>query len=198
MSNEIDALIARVIDWDTPAEEALIAAGPAGARRVFDLHYGKATLTVKPKATNHSMLVDGWAAVLYIAATVLPEEFLTRLPRHIGTTEIGILGDIDDPRATDILCRQARHRDWLHRSNAISALAKHPGAASRAAIERALGDRELLVRSQAIAIIAESDPSRGVTLYEALAREPRLSPLMRRGTQSALSALRERLRDVDG
>lgn len=190
MGDGIDAMIAKVLDWEPGAEEALVAAGPEGAKRFFDLYYGRARARLTTKATGRE-LVDGWSAALHLAASVATEEFLSQLPRSISTTEIGILGDIDDPRATEVLCGQAKHEDFLHRVNAVRALAKHTGPASRQAIESAVVDHDLVVRSEAVHAIADSDPSRGITLYEALLNEPSLTPLLRQEAQWALSYLYE-------
>ncbi|MEU8007904.1 HEAT repeat domain-containing protein [Catellatospora sp. NPDC049111] len=192
MNDGLDAVIVKVLDWEPRADEALIAAGLTGARRVFDLYYGRARANLVTKATGRE-LGDGWSAALHIAASVAPEEFLARLPSRVGTTEIVILGDIDDPRATRILCEQARHKDFLHRVNAVRALAKHTGPASREAVEQALADEDLVVRSAAIRCVADADadPSRGTTLYEAFLAEPRLTPLLRQEARWALSYLRE-------
>jgi HEAT repeat protein len=192
MNDDIDALIAKVIDWDTAApEEALIAIGPAAAKRVFDLYYGQAHAKIPTKVTNARLLMDGWSAALNVAASIAPEEFLSRLRRKVDLTEIGILGHIDDPRATKILCAQLKDKDWLHRANALSALAEHSGPEVRQAFERALDDPHGLIRSQAIEFIAESDPERGIMLYEAYLRDPGLSPLLRQGAENALSRLRD-------
>ncbi|GAA1416285.1 HEAT repeat domain-containing protein [Catellatospora coxensis] len=190
MDDGLDAVIARVLDWEPGADEALIAAGPTGAKRVFDLYYGRARANLVTKATGRE-LVDCWSAALHIAASVAPEEFLAQLPSRVGTTEILILGDVDDPRATQILCEQARHKDFLHRVNAVRALAKHSGPASREAVEQALADKNLVVRSAAIRCVADADPGRGTTLYEAFLEEPRLTPLLRQEARWALSYLRE-------
>jgi hypothetical protein len=190
MNDGLDAVIAKVLDWEPGADEALIAAGPTGAKRVFDLYYGRASANLVTKATGRE-LGDGWSAALHIAASVAPEEFLAQLPSRVGTTEIVILGDINDPRATHILCEQARHKDFLHRVNAVRALAKHTGPASREAVEQALADEDLVVRSAAIRCVADADPRRGTTLYEAFLAEPRLTPLLRQEARWALSHLRE-------
>ncbi|MFI2710184.1 HEAT repeat domain-containing protein [Micromonospora sp. NPDC018662] len=189
MSDGLDAVIAKVLDWEPGADEALIAAGPTGARRVFDLYYGKVRANLVTRATGRE-LGDGWSAALHVAALIAPEEFLAQMPSRVGTTEIVILGDINDPRATHILCEQARHKDFLHRVNAVRALAKHTGPASRAAVEQALADEDLVVRSAAIRCVADTDPSRGRTLYEAFLEEPRLTPLLRQEAGWALSYLR--------
>ncbi|MEU1843188.1 HEAT repeat domain-containing protein [Micromonospora sediminicola] len=190
MIDGLDAVIARVLDWEPGADEALIAAGPPGARRVFDLYYGRAAANLATSATGRE-LGDGWSAALHIAALVAPEEFLAQMPSRVGTTEVVILGDINDPRATRILCEQARHEDFLHRVNAVRALAKHTGPASREAVEQALADVDLVVRSAAIRCVADTDPSRGRTLYEAFLEEPSLTPLLRQEARRALSYLRE-------
>jgi hypothetical protein len=190
MNDGLDTVIAKVLDWVTGADEALIAAGPTGAKRVFDLYYGRARAGLVTKATGRE-LGDGWSAALHIAASVAPGEFLAQLPTRVGITEIVILGDINDPRATHILCEQARHKDFLHRVNAIKALAKHTGPASRQAVEQALADENLVVRGAAIRCVADTDPSRGTTLYEEFMAEPRLTPLLRQETRWALSYLRE-------
>ncbi|MEV4418192.1 HEAT repeat domain-containing protein [Catellatospora sp. NPDC049609] len=190
MNDGLDAVIAKVLDWEPGADEALIAAGPTGAKRVFDLYYGRAKANLATKATGRE-LVDSWSAALHIAASVAPEEFLAQLTSRVGTTEIVILGDIDDPRATHILCEQARHEDFLHRVNAVRALAKHTGPASREAVEQALADENLVVRSAAIRCVADAEPSRGTTLYEAFLQQPHLTPLLRQQTLWALSYLRK-------
>ncbi|PTA43724.1 HEAT repeat domain-containing protein [Micromonospora sp. RP3T] len=189
MIEALDAVIAKVLDWAPGADQALIAAGPTGARRVFDLYYGRATANLVTRATGRE-LGDGWSAALHIAASIAPEEFLARMPSRVGTTEIVILGDVNDPRATHILCEQARHQDFLHRVNAVRALAKHTGPASRAAVEQALADEDLVVRSAAIRCVADADPGRGRALYEAFLAEPRLTPLLRQEARKALSHLR--------
>lgn len=186
----IDATIAKVLDWVPGAEEALAAAGPAGAERVFDLYYGRAKVHLITRAAGRE-LVDGWSNALHIAALVSPGEFLAQLPHSIGTTEIVILGDIHDPRATRILCEQVRHKDFLHRFNAVRALAKHTSPGGREAIESALGDPELVVRSAAIRAVADADPSRGIRLYEGLLHSPGITPLLRQEAHWALSFLRE-------
>ncbi|KAB1162386.1 HEAT repeat domain-containing protein [Micromonospora sp. DT46] len=190
MNDGLDAVIVKVLDGEPGADEALIAAGPTGAKRVFDLYYGTARANLVTKSTGRE-LGDSWSAALHIAASVAPEEFLAQLPNRVGTTDIVILGDINDPRATHILCEQARHKDFLHRVNAVRALAKHTGPASREAVEQALADENLVVRSAAIRCVADTDPSRGTTLYEAFLAEPRLTPLLRQEARWSLSYLRE-------
>lgn len=190
MSDGIDAAIVKVLDWEPEGENALIAAGPAGAERVFDRYYGKAEAALNTKARGRE-LVDGWSAALHIAASIAPEAFLARLPRDIGVTEIVILGGIDDPRATAVLCEQAAHEDYVHRCNAVKALAEHSSPAAREAIERVLGDRDLVARSAAIRAVADSDPERGIALYEAFLGEPGLTPLLKQESRWALSYLRK-------
>ncbi|MDI1461015.1 HEAT repeat domain-containing protein [Catellatospora sp. KI3] len=190
MSDGVDGVIARVLDWEPGAEKALIAAGRKGARRVFDLYYGRAKTRLVAKATGRE-LVDGWSAALHVAATLAPEEFLARLPGRVGTTEIVILGDIDDSRATDILREQAEHEDFLHRVNAVRALAKHTAPESREAVEKVLADQDLVVRSAAIRCVADRDPGRGIALYEAFLRESGLTPLLGQEARWVLSYLRE-------
>jgi HEAT repeat protein len=73
----------------------------------------------------------------------------------------------------------------------VKALAKHAGPAAREAIEGALDDQNLVVRSAAIWGIADSDPIRGIALYEQLATAPGITPLLRQEAQSALSDLRQ-------
>src|SRR5687768_13628494 len=114
VTDNVDAVIAKVLDWEPKAEDALIAAGPNGAKRVFDLYYGRAQAHLITSASGRE-LVDGWSAALHIAASVAPEQFLAQLTGDISTTEIVILGGINDPRATKILCEQAKHKDFLHR-----------------------------------------------------------------------------------
>ncbi|WP_030144399.1 HEAT repeat domain-containing protein [Glycomyces sp. NRRL B-16210] len=193
MNEGVDAAIVKVLDWEPDGEQALIAAGPAGAERVFDLYYGRAKASLDTKARGRD-LVDGWSAALHIAATVAPEAFLARLKGDVGITEVVILGGIDDPRATAVLCEQAAHEDYVHRYNAVKALAGHSNPKAREAIESALGDRDLVVRSAAIRAVADTDPDRGVTLYEAFLREPDLTPLLRQESQWALSYLRKHSR----
>ncbi|GAA2364785.1 hypothetical protein Cme02nite_32470 [Catellatospora methionotrophica] len=190
MTDSLDAAIAAALDWEPHAEDTLRAAGLPGAMRVFDLYYGRAKARLVTRANGRD-LVDGWSAVLHLAASIAPEQFLAQLPRRVGTTEIVILGDIDDPRATKILREQARHPDFLHRCNAVRALATHTDPKARKAIEGALRDPHLVVRSYAIRAVADADPGRGITLYEAQLQEPGLTPLLRQEAQWALSYLRD-------
>jgi len=103
---------------------------------------------------------------------------------------LAILGDVDDPRATTILCGHVEDENWLSRYNAIAALRRRNDTASRPCIERALGDLNLVVRAEAIKAISRWDANRALSLYQQLLDAEGLTPLLRSEAHAAIGDLR--------
>jgi len=57
----------------------------------------------------------------------------------MSLTLLAILGDIDDPRATTILCEHIKDEEWLSRWNAVGSLGRlaRPSATSGLGYQRA-------------------------------------------------------------
>lgn len=103
---------------------------------------------------------------------------------------LAILADVDDPRATTILCAHVDDENWLSRYNAVAALRRRNDTASRPCIERALGDVSLVVRTEAVKAISRWNPDRAISLYEELLDAEGLTPLLRTEAQAAIGDLR--------
>jgi len=108
----------------------------------------------------------------------------------MSLTLLAILGDIDDPRATTILCEHIKDEEWLSRWNAVGSLGRRNDATSRQCIERALDDPHLVVRSAAIKGISRWDGDRAISLYEELLEAEGLTPLLRSEARAAIGDLR--------
>ncbi|MBV1850727.1 HEAT repeat domain-containing protein [Catellatospora tritici] len=192
MYEEIDAALSAFMATydDETARAALVATGPAGAQRVFDLYYGGGDGHIAPGVRDRSR-GDAWSSALWVAATMDPAQYLARLPRKISTTHLVILGDVDDPRAVEILCEHSGHRDYLHRCNAVRSLAKHHDVPrARAAVLAALKDHEPVVRASACRALSTWDPAAAIIEYETLRRSADLTPLLRQEADGALRDLR--------
>lgn len=133
---------------------------------------------------------DGPAA-LSVVATAAPAAFIDGITgKDLSLPMLAILADVGDPRATTILCAHADDENWLSRYNAVASLRRRNDAVSRPCIERALGDVNLVVRTEAIKAISRWDPNRAVSLYEELLDAEGLTPLLRTEAYAAIGDLR--------
>jgi HEAT repeat protein len=193
-SGSVDAAIARYLQrQDDASAAALAATGPAGAQRVVGIWYG----TERPLEDNPIAgaagrdALDRWAATLAVVARAAPETFMDLIAgKKTDTLLLAILGYVDDPRATAILCRHASDPDSLLRYNAVRALGRSNDPAARPCVERALGDDDLVVRNAAIEAISSRDPARAIELYQELLDAEGLTPVLRREVRSAIRELR--------
>lgn len=174
------------------SEAALAATGRDGLDRMIDLWFGRSSerLSTVDGPTGKEA-VDAQAAALSVVARSNPAAFVDAVESEdISIAILAILGDVDDPRVTDILCAHLADDDWLLRYNAVSSLSRRHEEASRLCIERALADSHLVVRDKAIEAIIRWDPKRAIGLYEELLRADGLTPLLRGKAESALAKLR--------
>jgi hypothetical protein len=190
-----DAINQYLSRLDAEAERRLAATGPAGLDRVLDLWFGGPgrPLTETEDAPRGRDGVDAWGALLGAVARANPAAFVDAIEhRQMSITLLAILGDVDDPRATTILCATLDDEDWLHRSNAVTSLARRHDAAATACLVRALADEEPVVRAHAAEAVLRSDPARAVACLEELQARDDLTPLLRTRVEAAL---RDRLSD---
>ncbi len=134
---------------------------------------------------------DRWSAALSVVAVAAPSAFMDAIAgKEMNVTLLSILGGVDDPRATAILCQHVADKDWLCRYNSVSALGRCNDAAARPCIERALSDPHLVVRAAAIKAVSRWDADRAVTLYEQLLDADGLTPLLRAEARVAIGDVR--------
>ncbi len=68
---------------------------------------------------------EGRKGAIGVVARASPGWYLDWLARREpGTLDLVILGDVDDPRAGDVLRAALDHPDWLHRHHAGESLAR--------------------------------------------------------------------------
>jgi HEAT repeat protein len=192
--DDIDKAIADFLRRaDSASERALAETGRAGLDRVLDLWYGRAARSTPDvvDGPHGQVAADAWSAMLSTVAYANPSAFVDSLAgQPVSTAILTILGDVDDPRATAILCAHVADDDWLRRYNAVASLARRDEQVARQCLERALDDQNLVVRSRAIAAVSRWDPARAIPLYEQLLVAKGLTPLLRVATESALRDLR--------
>lgn len=192
--SSVDAAIGRYLRHaDSESARSLAATGEAGVRRLLSLAFGDASEPFENPIPDVSSkaAVDLWSAALSTAAAAAPSAFIEGIAgKDLPLNMLATLGDIDDPRATAILCEHLEDEDWLSRYNALSSLKRRGDAASRPYVERALGDANLVVRAQAIEAISRWDADRAISLYEGLLGTEGLTPLLRTSAHAAISNLR--------
>ncbi|HEY6279534.1 MAG TPA: HEAT repeat domain-containing protein [Streptosporangiaceae bacterium] len=193
-SGPVDAAIAGYLRrQDAESAAVLAATGDAGARRLVSLAFGEQSEPFSNPIpdVDSRVAIDRWTAALSVVAAASPVAFMDAIDdRQLNTALLSILGVIDDPRATAILCQHIADQDWLRRCNAVSALGRRNDPASRPCIERALSDPHLVVRAEAIKAVSRWDADRAVVLYEELLHADRLTPLLRAEARAAVSDLR--------
>jgi len=178
---------------DSESARSLSATREAGVRRLLSLWFGDTHEPFDNPIPDVSgrEAVDRWSAALSVVATAAPSAFIDGIAdKDLSLPMLAILGDVDDPRATTILCEHVADENWLSRYNAVSSLRRRNDPVSRPCIERALGDPNLVVRAQAIKAISRWDADRAVSLYEALLNTEGLTPLLRSEAHAAIGDLR--------
>lgn len=178
---------------DDASADALFASGESGLRRLLDVWYGHSGEPFDNPISDVSdrEAIDRWASAIAIAAVAAPSAFIDAISgEDISTMLLAILGDVDDPRATAILCDHVDDEDWLVRCNAVTALRRRDDPAAREGIEHALADPNLVVRSAAIDAISHWDPDRAVSLYTDLLEADGLTPILRSQVEAALTLVR--------
>ncbi len=188
---QIDGAIVAFIERSGDNEaEALGLTGEAGLRRVLDLWFGRAKLSVPGPRGSGRDLADQWTECLSLLARTSPEAFVKGLAgRTLGTTEVSVLGGCRCESAIRLLCDHVRHPDWLVRYNVIRSLVRLGDSAGRACIEAALADNNLVVRSVAIKGVSRWDPERALNLYTDSLKSPDLTPLLRQQAEWAIEQL---------
>lgn len=189
----VDTLISSYLrQLDEASADALVASGEPGLQRLLDVWYGHAAEPFDnpiPDVPDREA-VDRWASAIAITAVAAPSAFVDAIAaEETSTMMLAILGDVDDPRATAILCEHVDDEDWLVRCNAVTSLRRRDEADARAGIERALADPNLVVRSAAIDAISHWDPDRAMTLYSGLLDTDGLTPVLRSQVQAAITLL---------
>jgi len=178
---------------DESSADALVASGESGLQRLLDVWYGHAGEPFDnpiPDVPDREA-IDRWASAIAIAAVAAPSAFIDAIAgEELSTMLLAILGDIDDPRATAILCAHVKDEDWLVRCNAVTSLRRRDDPAAREGIEPALADPDLVVRSAAIDAISHWDPDRAVSFYTDLLDADGLTPVLRSQVEAALTLLR--------
>ena len=193
-SGPVDEAIAGFLREQGPESAAVLAAtGDAGARRLVSLAFGEEFEPFDNPicGVDGRDAVDRWSAALSVVAAAAPSAFLDAIVgKEMNVGLLSILGAVDDPRATAILCQHVADEDWLRRYNSVSALGRRGDAAARPCVERALGDPHLVVRAAAIKAVSRWDPGRAVALYEELLEADGLTPLLRAEARGAIGDLR--------
>lgn len=178
---------------DETSADALVASGEPGLQRLLDVWYGHTAQPFDnpiPDVPDREA-IDRWASAIAITAVAAPSAFIDAISgEDISTMLLAILGDVDDPRATAILCDHVDDDDWLVRCNAVTSLRRRDDSAARKGIEQALADPNPVVRSAAIDAISHWDPDRAISLYTDLLGADDLTPILRSQVQAALTLLR--------
>lgn len=193
-TSSADAAIGRYLRQpDRESARSLSATGEAGVRRLLSLWFGDAHEPFDnpiPDASGREA-ADRWSSALSVVAVAAPSAFINGLTgKDLSLPLLAILGDVDDPRATTILCAHVEDENWLSRYNAVAALRRRNDTASRPCIERALGDLNLVVRAEAIKAISRRDANRALSLYQQLLDAEGLTPLLRSEAHAAIGDLR--------
>jgi HEAT repeat protein len=193
-SEPVDAAIAGFLrEQDAESAAVLAATGDAGARRLVSLAFGEESEPFDnpiPHVDGRDA-IDRWSAALSVVAVAAPSAFMDAIAgKEMNVALLSILGGVDDPRATAILCQHVADEDWLRRCNSVSALGRRNGAAPRPCIERALSDSHLVVRAAAIKAFSRRDPDRAIALYEQLLEADGLTPLLHAEARAAIGDLR--------
>ena len=178
---------------DGQSARSLSATGEAGVRRLLGIWFGDTREPFGNPIPDVSgrEAADRWSAALSVVAVAAPAAFIDGITgKDLSLPMLAILADVDDPRATTILCAHVGDENWLSRYNAVASLRRRNAAASRPCIERALGDANLVVRTEAIKAISRWDPDRAVSLYEDLLNAEGLTPLLRTEAHAAIGDLR--------
>lgn len=193
-TSSVDAAIGRYLrQLDSESARSLAATGEAGVRRLLSVWFGDAHEPIGNPIPDVSgrEAADRWSAALSVVAVAAPSAFIDGITgKDLSLPLLAILAEVDDPRATTILCEHVQDEEWLSRYNAVAALRRRNDPASRPCIERALGDLNLVVRAEAIKAISRWDPNRAVSLYERLLAAEGLTPLLRTQARAAISDLR--------
>jgi HEAT repeat protein len=189
----VDAAIAGYLrEQDAESAAVLAATGDAGARRLVSLALGEESEPFDnpiPDVDGRDG-IDRWSAALSVVAVCAPSAFMDGIAdKEMNITLLSILGGVDDPRATAILCQHVADEDWLRRYNSVSALGRHNDAAARPCIERALSDAHLVVRAAAINAVSRWEADRAVVLYEQLLEADGLTALLRAEARAAIGDL---------
>jgi HEAT repeat protein len=193
-TSSVDTAIGRYLrQQDGESARSLAATGEAGVRRLLSLWFGDTHEPFGNPVPDVSgrEAADRWSSALSIVAAAAPSAFIDGIAgKDLSLPVLAILADVDDPRATTILCEHITDENWLSRYNAVSSLGRRNDTASRPCIERALSDPNLVVRTQAIKAISRWDPHRALSLYEQLLDTEGLTPLVRSEARAAISDLR--------
>jgi len=193
-TSSADAAIAGYLrHQDSQSARSLAATGESGVRRLLGLWFGDMHEPFDNPIPDVSgrEAIDRWSSALSVVAAAAPSAFINGITgKDVSVTLLAILGDVGDPRATTILCEHVKDEDWLSRYNAVRSLGRRTDAGSRQCIERALGDPNLVVRSEAIKAISRRDGDRAVSLYEELLEAEALTPLLRSEARAAIGDLR--------
>jgi HEAT repeat protein len=180
---------------DGQSADALAASGESGLRRLLDVWYGHETEPFDNPISDipDREAIDRWASAIAIAAVAAPSAFVEAIADlDQSTMLLAILGDIDDPRATQILCRHLDDDDWLSRCSAVASLGRRTDEAARSGIEKALDDPNLVVRGAAIDAVSHRDPDRAIGLYTELLDADGLTPMLRSQARASIMMLRAR------
>ena len=193
-TSSVDQAIGRYLRQpDSESARSLSATGEAGVRRLLSLWFGDAREPFDspiPDVAGREA-ADRWSAALSVVAVAAPSAFIEGITgKDLSLPMLAILGDVDDPRATTILCAHVDDEKWLSRYNAVAALRRRNDTASWPCIERALSDPSLVIRAEAIKAISRRDPDRAVSLYEELLDAEGLTPLLRTEAHAAIGDLR--------
>jgi HEAT repeat protein len=178
---------------DEVSADALVASGELGLQRLLDVWYGH---TAEPfdnpiPDVPDREVIDRWASAIAITAVAAPSAFIDAISgEDMSTMLLAILGDVDDPRATAILCDHVDDEDWLVRCNAVTSLRRRDDSAARSGIELALADPNLVVRTAAIDALSHWDADRAISLYTELLDADSLTPLLRSQVEAAITLLR--------
>lgn len=178
---------------DGQSADALAASGEPGLLRLLDVWYGHAAAPFdNPIADIPDIeVIDRWAAAIAITAAAAPSAFIDAIADvDLSTVMLAILGDIPDPRATQILCLHLDDDDWLSRCSAVASLGRRTDEAARPGIEKALADANLVVRSAAIDAVSHWDPDRAIALFTELLDADGLTPALRSQARATITLLR--------
>lgn len=192
-ASEVDRAIADFLErGDSESERVLAAFGERALRRLLDLWFGADAGEHSPiPKLSTPWLVEQWGAALSALASTAPDRFVESLSgRSLDSRLVSILGGIQTPAATRLLCEQLQSTDWHVRYNAVRSLVRSADPAGRPCIEKALDDPNPVVRSFAIKGVSRWDRPRAITLYWDFLQAPNLTPLLRQEATWALGELR--------
>jgi hypothetical protein len=194
--SEVDlAILGYLGNRNEHSAKTLAETGSAGMSRMFDLVTDPLArpLPSPPSASLSKDASEAGIHALRVVALANPSAFVDRV-EEASTSKLfpmvlSILGDITDPRATQMLCGYVEHSDWFTRCSAVTALRRRNEFEARWGIQQALDDPNLVVRTEAIVGVSQWDPAKGIHLFREFLTDPGITPLLRTKAENAVRDL---------